>query len=71
MTNCYPTKSLHANLTIGPEPFDDPFNIEGPFTRNIGARSLLTFRMKLRQPLKITSLSKETVNFRPTDAPFS
>ncbi|KIL54864.1 hypothetical protein M378DRAFT_173987 [Amanita muscaria Koide BX008] len=22
ITNCYPTKSLHANLTIGPEPFD-------------------------------------------------
>ncbi|KIL59604.1 hypothetical protein M378DRAFT_169120 [Amanita muscaria Koide BX008] len=30
--------SVHANLTIGPEPFDDPFNIEGPFTRNIGAK---------------------------------
>ncbi|KAM6503807.1 hypothetical protein JOM56_000750, partial [Amanita muscaria] len=33
--------SLHAILTIAPEPFDAPFNIdaiEGPFTRNIGAK---------------------------------
>ncbi|KIL58709.1 hypothetical protein M378DRAFT_170260, partial [Amanita muscaria Koide BX008] len=41
ITNCYPTKSLHANLTIGPEPFDNHLNIdaiEGPFTRNLGAK---------------------------------
>ncbi|KIL65511.1 hypothetical protein M378DRAFT_162143, partial [Amanita muscaria Koide BX008] len=41
ITNCYPTKALHANMTIGPEPFDDPFNIDaikGPLTRNIGAK---------------------------------
>ncbi|KAM6503706.1 Cytochrome P450 [Amanita muscaria] len=33
--------ALHANMTIGPEPFDDPFNIDaikGPLTRNIGAK---------------------------------
>ncbi|KIL58689.1 hypothetical protein M378DRAFT_307121 [Amanita muscaria Koide BX008] len=60
--------SLHANLTIGPEPFDDPLNIdviEGP--RNIGAK-FADVQMKLRQP---TCLSKETLHFSLANTPFS
>ncbi|KIL60255.1 hypothetical protein M378DRAFT_168269 [Amanita muscaria Koide BX008] len=61
---CYPTKSLHGNLTISPEPFDDSFNIDaikGLPTRNIDAK----FADVQDQPLKSTSLSKETAIVHP------